>query len=91
MRAPDLKFWDEILSIDCTLHELKTVKLTDVSGAPHEMKFIKFLLEHSPGLEEMTITPSSYVGEGRLNMLIDLVSFRRASPQASIIFIHEPI
>lgn len=66
------------------------MKLTDVSGVPHEMKFIKYILECSPGLEEMSITPSVYVTEGRLNMLIDLVSFRRASPQASITFIHEP-
>ncbi|KAI3467181.1 hypothetical protein Pfo_023844 [Paulownia fortunei] len=91
MRAPDLQFWNEKFSIGCTLHQLKTVKLTDVSGVPHEMKFIKYLLEHSPSLEEMSIMPSSYVTEGRLNMLIDLVSFRRASPQASIIFIHEPV
>ncbi|KAK4430140.1 F-box/FBD/LRR-repeat protein [Sesamum alatum] len=89
-RAPDLQFWDEKLSTDCTLGQLKTVKLTDVSGVPHEMKFIKFLLEHSPSLEEMSVTPSLYVTEGRLNMLIDLVSFKRASSQASIVFIHEP-
>ncbi|XP_011077658.1 F-box/FBD/LRR-repeat protein At1g13570 isoform X2 [Sesamum indicum] len=89
-QAPDLQFWDEKFSTDCMLRQLKTVKLTDVSGVPHEMKFIKFLLEHSPSLEEMSITPSLYVTEGRLNMLIDLVCFRRASPQASIVFIHEP-
>lgn len=88
-RDHDLKFWDENFSDDFTLHELKTVKLTDVSSVPLEMRFIKFLLEHSPGLEEMSITPSLYVTEGRLAMLIDLVSFRRASPQASIVFVHE--
>ncbi|KAK4410388.1 F-box/FBD/LRR-repeat protein [Sesamum angolense] len=61
------------LIISWYLQFLNTVKLTDVSGVPHEMKFIKFLLEHSPSLEEMSITPSLYVTEGRLNMLIDLV------------------
>ncbi|KAH6797884.1 F-box/RNI-like superfamily protein [Perilla frutescens var. hirtella] len=90
-RDPDLQFWDKNISEDSTLHELKTVKLTDVSGVPLEMRFIKFLLEHSPVLEEMTVTPSSYVTEGRLSMLIDLVSFRRASPQASIVFVHKSI
>lgn len=90
-RDHDLKCWDDNFSDDFTLHELKTVKLTDVSGLPLEMRFIKFLLEHSPGLEEMSITPSLYVTEGRLPMLIDLVSFRRASPLASIVFVHEPI
>ncbi|EYU28924.1 hypothetical protein MIMGU_mgv1a006986mg [Erythranthe guttata] len=91
MRSPDSEIWDEKFSIDCTFHKLKTVKLTDVSGVPHEMKFIKYLLERTPGLEEMSITPGLYVTDKRLNMLIDLVSFRRASPQASIVFIHEPV
>ncbi|KAG8366513.1 hypothetical protein BUALT_Bualt17G0087800 [Buddleja alternifolia] len=91
VRGPDLQFWEEKFSLDCRLRQLKTVKLTDVSGVPHEMKFIKYLLQHSPCLEKMSITPSVYVTEGRLNMLIELVSFRRASPQASIVFIHEPV
>lgn len=86
-----MQAWDDIFSDEYTLSELKTVKLSDVSGVPHEMKFIKYLLEHSPGLEEITITPSLYVTEGRMNILIDLVSFKRASPQASIVFIHEPV
>ncbi|KAK6133989.1 hypothetical protein DH2020_032265 [Rehmannia glutinosa] len=89
-QTPDSQFWDDKFSTDCTFHQLKTVKLTDVSGVPHEMKFIEYLLGRSPCLEEMSVTPSLYVTEGRLNMLIDLVSFRRASPQASIKFIHEP-
>lgn len=90
-QAPDLDFWEKRCFIDCTMGRLKTIKMTEVSGVPHEMKLIKFLLEHSPSLETMSITPSSYLTEGRLNMLIDLVSFRRASTQASIIFIHEQI
>ncbi|KAL2546305.1 F-box/FBD/LRR-repeat protein [Forsythia ovata] len=89
--APDLDFWEKRCFIDCTLSRLKTIKMTDVSGVQHEMKLIKFLLEHSPSLETMSITPSLYLTEGRLNMLIDLVSFRRASTQASIIFIHEQV
>ncbi|KAL3824024.1 hypothetical protein ACJIZ3_020053 [Penstemon smallii] len=89
--APDLEFWDENFSIDCTLHRLKKVKLTDVSGVEHEMKFIQFLLENSPVLEVMSITPSLYLTDGRLNMLIDLASFRRASSRAKIIFIQEPV
>ncbi|KAK4479853.1 hypothetical protein RD792_015396 [Penstemon davidsonii] len=89
--APDLEFWDENSSIDCTLHRLKKVKLTDVSGVEHEMKFIQFLLENSPVLEVMSITPSLYLTDGRLNMLIDLASFRRASSRAKIVFIQEPV
>ncbi|GER31900.1 F-box family protein [Striga asiatica] len=90
-QVPDLQFWVEKSHADCTFHQLKTVKLTDVSGVPNEMKFIEFVLERSPYLEEMSITPSLYVTEGRLNMLIDLVGFRRASSRASIKFIHERV
>lgn len=65
------------------------MKLSDVSGMPVEMGFIKFLLEHSPRLEEMTIGPSKYATDACLSMLMELVSFRRASPQASIVFVHD--
>ncbi|KAL3654350.1 hypothetical protein CASFOL_004031 [Castilleja foliolosa] len=89
MEAPDLQLWDKKSFIDCTFNQLKTVKLSNLSGEPHEMKLIKFLLERSPCLEEMSIMPRLCLKERRLNMLIDLVGFRRASPRASINFIHE--
>jgi hypothetical protein len=60
--------------------------MTEMSGVPHEMEFIKFLLENSPVLEIMSITPCQFLMEGRLNMLIELVKFRRASAQAEILF-----
>ncbi|GMP76904.1 hypothetical protein CsSME_00033377 [Camellia sinensis var. sinensis] len=85
--APDLDFWEKECPSDCTVSLLETVKMTDMSGVPHEMEFIKFLLRNSPMLETMSITPSVYYG--RLNMLIELVRFRRASAQAEIIFIQD--
>ncbi|KAF5929893.1 hypothetical protein HYC85_000105 [Camellia sinensis] len=98
--APDLDFWEKECPSDCTVSLLETVKMTDMSGVPHEMEFIKFLLRNSPMLETMSITPSVYclcseiyvdiyVTDGRLNMLIELVRFRRASAQAEIIFIQD--
>ncbi|XP_047962784.1 F-box/FBD/LRR-repeat protein At1g13570-like isoform X1 [Salvia hispanica] len=86
----DLQFWDKNAFDDATLHELKTVKLSDVSGMPVEMGFIKFLLEHSPCLEEMTIRPTNMT-DASVSMLVELASFRRASPQASVVFIHDPM
>ncbi|GMY26731.1 F-box/FBD/LRR-repeat protein At1g13570 [Fagus crenata] len=87
MEATDLDFWEK----DCPSHflfeRLKVVKMTEMSGVPHEMEFIKFLLENSPVLEVMSIVPCSFVTEGRLNMLIELVRFRRASAKAEILFI----
>jgi hypothetical protein len=62
------------------------VKMTEMSGVPHEMEFIKFLLEKSPVLEIMSIMPCQFVTDRRLNMLIELVSFRRASARAEILF-----
>ncbi|KAE8673281.1 F-box/FBD/LRR-repeat protein [Hibiscus syriacus] len=87
--APDLDFWDDELPSDCTFKQLKLVKMTDMSGVPHEMEFIKFLLTNSPALETMSISPCVYVMDGRLNMLIELLSFRRASAQAEILFIQD--
>ncbi|KAL1551194.1 hypothetical protein AAHA92_19067 [Salvia divinorum] len=86
----DLQFWDKNTFDDAMLHELKTVKLSDVSGMPVEMGFIKFLLEHSPCLEEMTIRPTNMT-DASVSMLVELASFRRASPQASVVFIHDPM
>ncbi|KAM7484489.1 hypothetical protein LguiA_000498 [Lonicera macranthoides] len=89
--ALDLDFWEEDCPSDCALKRLKTVKMADLSGVPHEMEFIRFLLGNAPMLEIMSITPSVYVTEGRLNMLIELVRFRRASARAEIIFIQDQV
>ncbi|XP_022733009.1 LOW QUALITY PROTEIN: F-box/FBD/LRR-repeat protein At1g13570-like [Durio zibethinus] len=87
--APALDFWGEECPSDCTFEQLKVVKMTDMSGAPHEMEFVKFLLANSPVLETMCISPCVYVMDGRLNMLIELLRFRRASAQAEILFIQD--
>ncbi|GLT34543.1 hypothetical protein SLA2020_090520 [Shorea laevis] len=86
--APDLDFWEKECPSDCTLKRLKDVKMTDMSGVPHEMEFIKFLLANSPVLKSMTISPC-VVMDGKVNMLIGLLRFRRASPQAEILFIQD--
>ncbi|PON47694.1 F-box domain containing protein [Trema orientale] len=89
LEAPDLDLWEKQSLSKCTFKKLKLVKMTDMSGVPHEMEFVKFLLSRSPVLETMSIAPCVYVVDGRLNMLIDLVRFRRASPRAEIVFIQE--
>lgn len=89
LEAPDLDLWEKQSLSKCTFEKLKLVKMTDMSGVPHEMEFVKFLLSRSPVLETMSIAPCVYVMDGRLNMLIELVRFRRASPRAEIVFIQE--
>ncbi|KAJ8774672.1 hypothetical protein K2173_017118 [Erythroxylum novogranatense] len=87
--APNLDFWATIFPKDCTFRHLKVVKMTDMSGVPHEMEFIKFLLASSPVLEMMSIALSLYVRDRRLSMLIELLQFRRASAQAAIFFMQD--
>ena len=86
VEVPDLGFWAEECPEDCTFKQLKVVKMTDMSGVPHEMEFLKFLLANSPGLETLCITPCVYVMDGILNMLVQLVRFRSASAEAEITF-----
>lgn len=87
--ATDLNFWETDCPTGCTLKRLKTVKISDLSGVPHEMEFLKFLLKNSPVLEVMSILPGIYVSCGRLNVVIELLRFRRASAKAEIIFIQD--
>lgn len=89
IEASDLDFWKTECPSDCTLKRLKTVMMTDLGGVPHEMEFIRFLLGNSPVLEKMCIAPSTYVTAGRVDILVELVRFRRASPLAEILFIQE--
>ncbi|KAI8539276.1 hypothetical protein RHMOL_Rhmol09G0169300 [Rhododendron molle] len=84
--ATDLDFWENECPSDCTFRLLKSVKIADISGVPHEMEFIKFLLRNSPVLEVMSIIPITCVTDGRINMLIELLRFRRASAEAEITF-----
>ncbi|CAN0876706.1 F-box/FBD/LRR-repeat protein At1g13570 [Linum grandiflorum] len=89
MEAPDLAFWAEECPRDFIFKQLGHVKMTDMSGLPHEMELIKFLLANSPALEVMSITPSVYATDSRLDMLIELLRFRRASPEAEISFLKD--
>ncbi|CAN1152114.1 F-box/FBD/LRR-repeat protein At1g13570 [Linum perenne] len=84
--APDFKFWDKECPRDFIFNQLSHVKITDMSGAPNEMEFIKFLLANSPALEVMSITPAACETETRMYMLIELLRFRRASHEAEISF-----
>ncbi|GAB4828968.1 hypothetical protein Ancab_018628 [Ancistrocladus abbreviatus] len=89
LEAPDLDFWESRCPSDCRFKCLKIVKMTDLCGVPHEMELIKFLLGNSPALQVMSIMSCVYVTDARMNMLIELLRFRRASPLAEIRFIQD--
>lgn len=63
--------------------------MTDMCGVPHEMELIKKLLGNSPVLEKLSIVPCIYVTELKVDMLVELVRLRRASPLAEILFTQE--
>ena len=63
--------------------------MTDMSGEPQEMEFIKFLLGNSLILEIMSISPSLCDTNTRLEMSIELLRFRRASAKAEIVFVRD--
>ncbi|QCD89913.1 hypothetical protein DEO72_LG4g865 [Vigna unguiculata] len=87
--APDLDFWEKGCLLDSALNKLKTMKLSEMGGWPHEIEFIKYLLCRSPVLETLSIIPCVFDMENNLKMLIELVKCRRASSRAEVIFIHE--
>ncbi|EPS68152.1 hypothetical protein M569_06621, partial [Genlisea aurea] len=85
--------WDEdsFSSIMWSLDELKSVEFTDLCGVNYETEFIKFVLMHSPRLEEFVISPSNEdtdlaSPDKRFDFFIRLLAFKRASPNASILF-----
>ncbi|KMT08378.1 hypothetical protein BVRB_6g140570 [Beta vulgaris subsp. vulgaris] len=89
LEAPTFDFWWMECPSDCTFKQLKIVKMTDMCGVSQEMELIKFLLANSPALEKMRIVPCIYVTELKVDMLVELVRYRRASPTAEILFIQE--
>ncbi|KAL7594105.1 hypothetical protein Lser_V15G31900 [Lactuca serriola] len=87
--ASSLDFWEMECPFDYIFERLKMVKMTCISGVPHEMGFIKFLLGSSPILETMSISPSGNITDGRSTFSIELPRLRRASPKAEIIFVQK--
>ncbi|KAK4434993.1 hypothetical protein Salat_0662300 [Sesamum alatum] len=69
------------------LRRLKIVMIWCISGREPEMEFVKLLLLTATALRKLEFG-SAYEAkeEARSNMLKQLVSFRRASPKAQIIF-----
>ncbi|XP_061340751.1 F-box/FBD/LRR-repeat protein At1g13570 [Gastrolobium bilobum] len=87
--TPDFDFWEKECPSDPTLSHLKVVKLTEMTGVPPELAFVKFLLGCSPVLETLSFSPCIFDPEIELKMLLELVKFRRASTRAEIAFADE--
>ncbi|KAM5549751.1 F-box/FBD/LRR-repeat protein [Rosa sericea] len=79
------------VSYNCTLSQLRLVKITEISGVKAELDFIRFLLLSSPLLERMTITPPRYPKpasvDGFPKLVKELLQFKRESKHAEIILL----
>ncbi|KAJ0721408.1 putative F-box domain, leucine-rich repeat domain superfamily, F-box-like domain superfamily [Helianthus annuus] len=84
--ALDLDIWDKECLRDVTFKQLKVVKLTQISGLPHEMRFIEFLLGSSPVLEVMDITQNVYVTIENEDWFVETLGFERASAEVEFRF-----
>lgn len=89
MEEPHSAFWTTEGASNCSLKQLKVVKMTDISAVPNEMEFIKYMLAKSPALEVMSIASSVYATDEKLKMLVGLLKFARASPKAEIQFVKD--
>ncbi|KAJ4953279.1 hypothetical protein NE237_030111 [Protea cynaroides] len=74
----------------CTFNKLRVVKISKFLGREIELEFIKFILANSPVLETMNISPATN-GVDEVLMLKELLRFKRASPQAEIVYLDPKI
>ncbi|KAL8256339.1 hypothetical protein R6Q59_031406 [Mikania micrantha] len=70
---------------NCFFTQLRFVKIAGIFGVPRELNFINFLLANSPMLERMTVKPASQ--DSGLELIKELLRFRRASVHAEIIYL----
>ncbi|XP_049371998.1 F-box/FBD/LRR-repeat protein At1g13570-like isoform X4 [Solanum verrucosum] len=68
---------------DVTFNHLREVEIISFRGTTLEMQLIKILLAKSPVLVKMYIDPAILIDTGS-EILAELVSFQRASPEAEI-------
>lgn len=79
----DTNFWQDGCW-NCSFDKLRFVRITGIAGAKPELDFMKFLISNSPVLERMEVTPAST--SVRWELVTKLLSFRRASNRAEIIY-----
>uniref|UniRef100_A0A803KVD7 FBD domain-containing protein n=1 Tax=Chenopodium quinoa TaxID=63459 RepID=A0A803KVD7_CHEQI len=79
---------DHSLQIECCyiLECLRYAQLLDISGSSGKLQLLKYILAHSPVLEEMTIELSTNLRtKEKFKFATEAMRYRRASPNAEII------
>ncbi|KAA8529283.1 hypothetical protein F0562_033918 [Nyssa sinensis] len=84
---PVLNFSGKQDCADCTLDQLRKVKIEGIEGSSAELEFIKHLLACSPLLELMLVRSEHYIDkDAELRICKELMRFSRASPKAEIVY-----
>ncbi|XP_077248187.1 F-box/FBD/LRR-repeat protein At1g13570-like [Tasmannia lanceolata] len=83
----ELVFWEAPEQLDCLFNYLKTVKMTEILGTTIDMKFIKLILTSAPVLETLYFQIAKNMVSEKLKIFEELLRFRRASPEAEIIYL----
>lgn len=82
----EIKYWDGEGQPDCLLDQLKVVKMVGIFGGLSDLGFVKFILANAPKLETLSFKINERVDSRRPSIFEELLRYRRASPNAQIIY-----
>ncbi|KAL6644676.1 hypothetical protein ACP70R_016284 [Stipagrostis hirtigluma subsp. patula] len=87
--APEVEVGVDILSAHWTdglLGNLKSVSMYLATCQPNEMHFIEFVLSKARQLQEFRICVNEYCLKSNEELIVEILKYRRASPQAKVFF-----
>ncbi|KAF6156364.1 hypothetical protein GIB67_031485 [Kingdonia uniflora] len=85
VEEPKIDIFQGLDYLSSTFSHLEHVKINQVAGLKLELEFIEVLLASAAGLKDVTIELG--IGYERSEIYKELLQFRRASPQAKIIYL----
>ncbi|KAL6647412.1 hypothetical protein ACP70R_014849 [Stipagrostis hirtigluma subsp. patula] len=71
---------------DGLLGNLKSVSMDLATCQPNEMHFIEFVLSKARRLQKFDVTVNEYCPKSNEELLVEILKYRRASPQAKVFF-----
>ncbi|KAL6647483.1 hypothetical protein ACP70R_014920 [Stipagrostis hirtigluma subsp. patula] len=71
---------------DGLLGNLKSVSMYLATCQPNEMHFIEFVLSKARQLQEFRICVNEYCLKSNEELIVEILKYRRASPQAKVFF-----
>ncbi|RWR80352.1 F-box/FBD/LRR-repeat-like protein [Cinnamomum micranthum f. kanehirae] len=88
LSGQDAVFWVAQTQFDCLFCHLQAVEIIGICGMLLDLEFIRYILASAPVLETMKIYINNDVRAEEVSRILkELLRFRRASPQAEIIYL----